>query len=292
MTDTFTLPKLEKGIIPRIAAIHDICGYGNCSLAVAMPVLSLAGADVLAVPTSIVSAQTNLSPFALLDTTEFLSEYFDSWAKLGIRVSGIYTGFLGSAEQIALIEEYVNREKDAYRIIDPVMGDHGKAYPTYTQEMCLEMKKLVPYAHVLTPNLTEASLLLDRPYSGQALSKGQAEEILDQLLEMGAGAVVLKGIERGDQIINVIKRKGLDYREIANPRHPLSLHGTGDLFASCVTAGLFSGHHLAESVAFAGQFVYESIQLSSTQPGHRDRGVNFEPLLGKLVEFTGINRRE
>lgn len=285
MQKEFILPVLEKGLIPRLAAIHDICGYGNCSLAVVMPVVSLAGVDVLPIPTSVVSAQTNLDPFALLDTTSFLPEYMDSWEKLGIDVAGIYTGFLGSSEQISIIEKYFQYEDDAFKVVDPVMGDHGKAYPTYTKEMCDEMKRLVPYADVLIPNITEASLLLDIDYPGQELTSEQAEEILDQFLKSGAKAVVLKGINRGENVVNAIKGNNFAYQELANPLHEKSLHGTGDLFASCVVAGLFSGHSLADSVSFAGHFVYDAIELSTSQPGFQERGVNFEPLLGKVVEF-------
>ncbi|MDO5015018.1 MAG: pyridoxamine kinase [Clostridia bacterium] len=284
-SEKFNLPQINKNDQSRIAAIHDLCGYGNCSLAIVMPIVSCAGVDVLPIPTSLVSAQTNLSPFAFLDTTSFLPEYLSTWQELNIKVDGVYTGFLGSSEQISLIKDYFEKNPKAYRIIDPVMGDHGKAYPTYTEEMCEAMKELVPYADVLVPNTTEASILLGIDYPGDELSKEQTKEIVDALMDMGAKSVVLKGIRRGDAIYNAVGAKDMEYCEVSNPIHKTALHGTGDLFASALTAGLYSGHSLKDSADFAGNFVYDCIEYSVNLDGHLMRGVSFEPLMNKVIEF-------
>lgn len=288
MTNQFQLPVLTEGKMPRLAAIHDICGYGKCSLAVVLPVVSLAGVDVLPAPTSLVSMQTNIPGFAFMDSTSFLQDNFRSWDQFGLKVDGIYTGFLGSAEQIQIILSYIQGHPESFVLIDPVMGDHGKAYPTYTEEMCEKMKELVPQADLLVPNTTEASILLSKDYPGQNLNSQEAEALIDELLELGCKAVVLKGIQRDGQVFNCIKGQNVDYKEISHTWHDQSLHGTGDLFASCLCAGLFSGRSLEECVDFAGNFVYDSIVFSTSQEGCKERGVNFEPLLSDLVDFCGF----
>ncbi len=279
------LPVYAEGIIPRVAAFHDICGYGNCSLGIAMPVISAAGVEVCPVPTSVLSAHTAFPVFSFLDTTSTLPDFLRSWKELNVKMDGLYTGFLGSSEQIELIIAYIKLFPESYRIIDPVMGDHGIRYATYTEAMCDGMKRLIPYADVLMPNLTEAAILLDRPYTGQAISQAQGQELCESLLAKGARHVILKGIHRDYTIYNAIMSSDIPYTEIPNEMHPTSLHGTGDLFASVVTAALFSGHKLPEAVTFAADLVYRAICLSVSQPGFQERGVSYEPLIGSIVQF-------
>ncbi len=280
-----SLPVLNEGIIPRVAAVHDICGYGNCSLGIALPVVSAGGIEVCPIPTSVLSAHTAFPVYSFFDTTPTLPEFLRSWKELDVHMDGVYTGFLGSAEQIELIIAYCRLFPDGYRVIDPVMGDHGLRYRTYTEAMCDGMKRLVPLADVLMPNLTEAAILLDRPYTGQDLSEEQGREICESLLAMGARHVVLKGMHRNYTVLNAVMGINIPYTELANEMHPASLHGTGDLFASCVTAALFSGHDLLSAVTFAADLVYRAICLSVRQPGFQERGVSFEPLLGNIVAF-------
>lgn len=277
----------ENQITPHIATIHDLCGYGNCSLAVAMPVLSAAGLDSLPVPTSILSNHTQYPAFTFLDTTSELEDYFAKWRDLNVPIAGAYTGFLGSTEQIDIIERFLKEwPEDLINIIDPVMGDHGKPYPTYSPEMCDRMKHLLPHADVLTPNLTEASILLGEEYPGQTLTAEEGEAMSRRLQARSGGAVVLKGMERGDLIYNGILDWDGNYTETSNPRHAINLHGTGDLFASAIAAGLYTGHKLQETVAFAGHLVYDAILVSEKQDGFRERGVTFEPLMGQIVEYA------
>ena len=122
----------EGNYLPRVAAVHDLCGYGNCSLGVAIPVLSCAGIDVCSVPTSLFSAHTKFPGFYMLDTTPMLGAYLDAWRQHGVDLDGVYSGFLGSAEQVAAIQRLYDEYPHALRIVDPVMGDNGSRYPTYT----------------------------------------------------------------------------------------------------------------------------------------------------------------
>ena len=176
----------KGGYLPRVAAVHDLCGYGKCSLGIAIPVLSAAGIDVCPVPTSLFSAHTRFPKFYMHDTTPMLGEYLDAWREEGIELDGVYSGFLGSAEQVDAILRLYREYPGALRIVDPVMGDGGAKYPTYTDEMCEAMKGLVDGADVLTPNLTEASILTGIPYQSQDVDEAYVGRMMDALLSMGA----------------------------------------------------------------------------------------------------------
>ena len=196
-----TLYQRSGAYIPRVAAVHDLCGYGNCSLGVAIPVLSAAGCDVCPIPTSLFSAHTGFPVFHMHDTTSMLDDYLDAWDQEGVELDAIYSGFLGSAEQVGVIERLYREHPTALRMVDPVMGDNGRKYPTYSDEMCEATGRLVEGADVLTPNLTEASILTRIPYEGQDVSDAYVTRMMDALLDRGAKVVVIKGVARNDGLI-------------------------------------------------------------------------------------------
>ena len=273
--------------IPRVAAVHDLCGYGKCSLGIAIPVLSAAGIDVCPVPTSLFSAHTKFPKFYMHDTTAMLGDYLDAWQEEGVELDGIYSGFLGSAEQVGAIRRLYREYPGALRIVDPVMGDGGEKYPTYTDEMCEAMKGLVDGADVLTPNLTEAAILTGVAYAGQNVDDAHVGRTVDALLEMGAKSVVLKGIVRpGEKAIrNYVAMAGEDGApvEVASELLPFMLHGTGDLFASGLTAAIFCGRNLRVAVEFAGTLVRDAMAITRDQPNYELRGVSFESVLGDVT---------
>ena len=275
----------EGGYLPRVAAVHDLCGYGKCSLGVAIPVLSAAGIDVCPVPTSLFSAHTRFPKFYMHDTTPMLTEYLDAWREEGIQLDGIYSGFLGSAEQVDAILRLYREYPKALRIVDPVMGDGGAKYPTYTDEMCEAMKGLVDGADVLTPNLTEASILTGIAYAGQDVDEGYIKGMMDALLGMGAKSVVLKGVvHEGESIIrNYVSVRGGDVEEVSGELLPYMLHGTGDLFASGLTAAIYAGESLLSAVEFAGGLVRHAMEITPAQPDYQVRGVSFESVLGDVT---------
>lgn len=281
---------VRKGeYIPRVAAIHDLCGYGKCSLGVAIPVLSAAGCDVCPVPTGIFSNHTAYPGFYMHDTTSILKDYLAAWAGIDIDIDAVYSGFLGAPEQVDVIKSVYETYPNAIRVVDPVMADHGKVYPTYTKELCDAMSELASDADILTPNLTEAAIILGQPigdeWRGTDLTDEEAEEMLDALLATGAKNVVLKGIKReGDNLVrNFVKGKEFnDTIEVVNEYVPYTLHGTGDVYASCVLAAVMAGRSLIEAVAFAGEFVQEALLLSAKQPSFMERGVSFELLLDRV----------
>ena len=273
--------------IPRVAAVHDMCGYGKCSLGVAIPVLSAAGIDVCPVPTALFSAHTKFPVFYMHDTTDMLNDYLDAWQQEGIALDGIYSGFLGSAEQVAVIQRLYREYPDALRIVDPVMGDGGKQYPTYTDELCQAMAELVNGADVLTPNLTEASILTGIAYEGQDVDTAFVQRNADKLLDMGAKTVVLKGVvHAGDSVIRNYIASAADggtVEEVSSELLPYMLHGTGDLFASGLTAAIYAGRDLRQAVSFAGELVRDAMKITREQPDYELRGVSFEPTLGKVA---------
>ena len=244
------------------------------------------------VPTSLFSAHTRFPKFYMHDTTPMLDEYLDAWREEGIELDGIYSGFLGSAEQVGAILRLYREYPSALRIVDPVMGDGGSKYPTYTDEMCAAMRDLVDGADVLTPNLTEASILTGIPYEGQDVDVAYVTRLMDALLGMGAKSVVIKGIvHEGEQVIrNYVAVAGegeTQVEEVSSELLPFMLHGTGDLFASGLTAAIYAGESLLSSVEFAGALVRHAMQITPDQPDYQVRGVSFESVLGDVTALLG-----
>ena len=278
--------------IPRVAAVHDLCGYGKCSLGVAIPVVSCAGCDVCSVPTGLFSSHTAYPGWYMHDTTPILDDYLHAWKGIDVDIDAIYSGFLGDAKQVEIIEGLYEKYPRAIKFVDPVMADHGKVYPTYTPELCEAMAKLAAKADVLTPNLTEAAIILGEPiedeWEGTNITDERAHEKVNKLLELGARNVVLKGIQReGESTIrNFVGGEEVDgIVEVNNEYVEYMLHGTGDVYASCVLGGVMKGKQLVESVQFAGNFVHDAMIVSSKQPHFMERGVNFETLLSKVCDF-------
>ncbi|WP_077598606.1 PfkB family carbohydrate kinase [Olsenella urininfantis] len=274
--------------VPRVAAVHDLCGYGKCSLGVAIPVLSAAGCDVCAVPTSLFSAHTKFPHFYVHDTTEMLDAYLDAWNVHGVELDAVYSGFLGSAAQVEVILRLWREHPQALRVVDPVMGDEGAKYPTYTDELCQSMARLVQGADLLTPNLTEAAILTGTPYEGQDVSDERARFLLEELRGMGAKNVVLKGVSRGDGLIrNFLCGEDGSIEELSGEQLPFMLHGTGDLYASGLLAAVMAGRSLYESVDFAGRLVHDSMVVTRRQPDFEMRGVSFESKLKEVTDLLG-----
>lgn len=278
----------EGGYIPRIAAVHDLCGYGKCSLGIAIPVLSAAGCDVCPVPTGLFSSHTAFPGWYMHDTTAILPDYLNAWKGIDVDIDAVYSGFLGAPEQVDIIRDIYSTYQHALRVVDPVMADHGKVYPTYTQELCAAMADLAQGADILTPNLTEAAIILDEPiggaWAGEDIDDAEAHRLVDALLAKGTKTVVLKGIQRGDGLIrNFVGSQDGAFFEVNNELLPYMLHGTGDLYCSCLLAAIMAGRTLTEAVTFAGDFVHDAMRVSAQQPHFQERGVSFETLLGSVT---------
>lgn len=272
----------------RIAIINDFTGFGRCSLTVEIPVISSLGVECCPLPTSILSNHTAFSSWFFDDYTEKMLPYMEEWKKLGVSFDGILTGFLGSEKQIAvvkhMIEEFPERNgHQTFVIVDPIMGDHGKRYVTYTEEMCRQMKQLVKMADVLTPNLTEACILTDTPYRESGWHLQELSKIAIQLCDMGAKKVVISGITMGQSIGNILCEKGKgEIKLLRSKRVGTERCGTGDIFSSILAADVVNGVKFEDSVKKAMKFIKDCILLTEQLSIPETNGVCFEILLKKL----------
>jgi pyridoxine kinase len=268
----------------KIAVINDYTGFGRCSMTVALPVISMLKVQCCPVPTSILSNHTGYDSFFFDDYTRQLPAYIGEWKKLDLRFQGILSGFLGSSAQIDIVRTFFQEFKnpDTIIVVDPVMGDHGKPYSTYTREMCEEMKNLVQYANILTPNLTEGCILTDTPYHE---GKWKIDEIItmaEKLSAMGPEKVVITGINQGEFIANFCYEKGQEPKIRRTHRVNSSRSGTGDLFASIIAADAVNGVPFQDSVRKASLFVKHCIEKTVEMDIPLTDGVCFEEILYKL----------
>lgn len=268
----------------KIAAINDLSGYGRCALTVSLPVISHMRIQCCPVPTSILSNHTGYDEYFFDDYSDKLPQYFEMWEKLELTFDGIMSGFLGSKEQIDMVVKFIHEfsEKDTKIIIDPVMGDHGKIAGTYTEEMCIEMRKLVSYADIVTPNLTEACKLVDMPYKETGWKKKELQFMAEKVSQMGPDKVVITGIPQGEFIANYVYEKGEESHFIKTHKVGEERCGTGDLFASIIAADAVNGIDFQKSVRKASAFVKKSMLKSIEMNIPKKNGVCFEEILHKL----------
>ena len=272
---------------PRVAAIHDLSCFGRCSLTIALPVLSAMGCQCCPLPTALLSAHTGFTGGSFLDLTEEMQRIADHWARIDIHFDGIYSGFLGSAAQIGTVRQFITRFRGTgLVVIDPVLGDHGQAYRTCTPELCNGMRRLAESADIITPNLTEASLLLEQSY--ETIQAIDPAETVRRLSLEGRRSVVLTGYSTGDGQTGALcfDRADGSIQAVQVQRVPRDFSGTGDLFTSVLTGVMVKGVPLIQAARTAADFV-QSCAARTLAAGNTDgEGVDFEPLLGML---TNVN---
>ena len=268
----------------KIAVINDLCGFGRCSLTVSMPIISYMGVQCCPVPTSIFSNHTGFREFFFDDYTRHMGAYIDKWHKLGLKFEGITSGFLGSREQIELVIRFVEEFRSGRTkvIIDPVMGDHGRIYATYTEEMCKEMQRLVAYADIITPNLTECCRLTGTPYKERGWKKKELSAMAEELAAQGPDKVVITGIPQGEFIANYVMERGKEPKLLRTHKAGTERSGTGDVFASVIAADAVNGVAFDRSVKKASNFVKKCILKSVEMEIPQTDGVCFEEILYSL----------
>jgi len=267
----------------KIAVINDISGFGRCSIAVALPVISTLKVQCCPLPTSIFSNHTGFPTYFFDDYTDKMTAYMNEWKKLGLSFSGISTGFLGSKKQIEIVTRFFKEFKtsDNLIIVDPVMGDYGRAYATYTAEMCLEMKKLVSHADIITPNLTEICILTDTPYR-EKWKIAEITEMARRLSASGPKKIVVTGIIQGDFIANLCYEEGQDVKVLRTHKVGTQRSGTGDIFAAIIAADAVNGVPFLQSVKKASNFIKKCITKSIELDIPVTDGVCFEEVLHTL----------
>lgn len=276
--------------VPRAAAIHDLSGFGRSSLTIILPVLSTMGVQVCPLPTALLSTHTGgFEDYYFLDLTEHMKPIADHWKKLQVDFDAIYSGFLGSSAQVDIvrcfIDDFRKNDEDQLVMVDPVLGDDGELYGPFDTSMVEEMRRLVEKADVITPNITEASFLLDTPLV-KTVSHKQIKEQLLALSEMGPRMVVMTSVKTdGKPDISTVvayDRKDGRFWKVDCDYVPAFYPGTGDLFAGVLVGSLLQGDNLPIAIERAVQFVSISIRATfGHQVPHRD-GVLFERVLGSL----------
>ncbi|MDR0537992.1 MAG: pyridoxamine kinase [Tannerellaceae bacterium] len=274
--------------LKRVAAIHDLSGFGKCSLTVALPILSAAGIEASAMPTAILSTHTGgISGFTYLDTTGEMRPFMKHWKSLDIHFDAIYSGFLGSFEQLDIMKEVFDefKREDNLIMVDPVMADNGELYKIFSPEFALGMKELCQKADIIVPNITEAALLLDEPYRDGVYSEAYIEHLLVGLSQLGPRQIVLTGVYFDDMNLGAATYDAngkIDYALV--PKVPGYYHGTGDVFASALLAGILNGFSLGESTGIAVRFTAGSIRRTYEAGTDIRFGVNFEQTFPQLLK--------
>ena len=276
----------------RVAAIHDISGFGRCSLTVILPTLSAMGVQTCPIPTAVLSTHTGgLGDVAMRDLTDFIPAALEHYKRLDLSFDAIYSGFLGSQAQIDHCLDFFNAFPDALIVVDPVMGDHGKPYKTCDKALQQRMGELVSAADSVTPNLTEASILLGKEYDHSPMTHSQARSLLARLSEKGPSKVVVTSVQLATGEMSNIgyDRDRGAYWYVPCDYVPVSYPGTGDLYASVLVGSLLTGDSLSIAMGRASRFVEHAIKTTFSYGTDTRYGVMLEQALPELMHKETIN---
>ena len=284
--------------VPRLAMINDIAGFGRCSTTVSLPVISVMKVQVCPVPTSVLSNHLGFPLCHFDDYTSHMRDYIKVWNELGLTFDGLYCGFLGNEEQIDIVREFVEMFRPPLFLLDPVMGDHGRAYSSITETHVQKMKELLPLADIITPNITEACLLTGTPWKDREWTMPELSGLCERLADIcqqesvssgeasvgtvSSASIVITGIRQGDSLVNFLWDDGV-YTAVSTPIAGASRPGTGDIFASILAADAVRGETLLTSVQKAANFVGLCIAGSEKAGTPVQEGVVFEKYLAALL---------
>ena len=270
----------------KLALINDITGFGRCSVTVELPIISALKIQACPLPTAILSVHTGYQNYFLDDYTDKMQAYIKSWRLNNLEFDGIATGFLGSAAQIEIVSNFL-KNSVAQILIDPVMGDHGKIYKSYTQEMCIKMRDLLKFADLVTPNLTEACQLLNIPYPAEGIisDSNLATMAANIAAKTRGGKVIITGVnldaDDGSNISNFIFDNGkIDF--VTSKKLGSDRSGTGDVFFAVVAASIMNGETLTAAVQKAADFVTKCILQAEKLNLPWNYGLPFEEFLTEL----------
>ncbi len=273
--------------VNRVAAIHDLSGFGRSSLSVVIPILSTMGVEVCAVPTAVLSSHTDIEGYAFLDLTDYLEEHINHWRKLGIEFDCIYSGFLGSPRQIKIVSKFIDdfSSNNPLVVIDPVMADNGMLYSTMTMEMVTQMRELIKKADIITPNFTEAAFLLDEEYNLDITEK-EVKNWLVRLSEMGPKIVIITSVPEPDLSKNTsviaYNREDGHFWKVRCVYIPAHYPGTGDIFASVIVGSILQKDSLPIALDRGVQFITAAIRATYGTEYPVKEGVLLERVLGNL----------
>lgn len=270
----------------KVVTMQDISCVGKCSITAAFPVISAMGVETALIPTAVLSTHTMFQGFTFCDLTKEIRPIMDHWEKEQFRFDGIYTGYLGSFEQLDIASELFERfGKDGFILVDPAMADNGKLYYGFDQKFADEMAKLCGKADYICPNLTEASFMLRKEYCGDDYDEAYVRQTLKELCALGAKTAILTGIslEKGRTGAYAYDSVNDEYHTFFTDEQPEHFHGTGDLWAGTLCGALTIGKNLDDAMKIACLYVAESIRLTLAEKDHNTYGVNFEQAIPYLI---------
>ena len=271
----------------KIALINDVTGFGRCSIAVMAPIVSAMKIQAVTIPTAVLSAHTQFPEYYFDDYTSKMRDYIQTYKDLNLSFDAIASGFLGSEEQVDIVIDFFKtfKKNGSFTLVDPVMGDYGKLYETYTPTLCEKMKALVHYADILTPNLTELCTLTDVEYRTEGFTDAELGEMCRKLTEQGPEHIVVTGIPyNSKQIMNYVYSKGEEPRIVMVDRIGGDRSGTGDVISSIIAGMYMNGHDFYESVKKAAEFATKCIRYCEDNNVPTHWGLCFEMYLRDLME--------
>lgn len=277
----------------RVAAVHDISGFGKCSLTVALPIISAAGIETSVVPTAVLSTHTGgFEGFTYRDLTGDLRAFIGHWKSLNIGFDAVYSGFLGSFEQLDIVSELFDSFKtpETLIMVDPVMADNGKMYGVFPDTFAAGMAKLCSKAELIVPNITEAAFLLGREYKQGPYDRGFIEKLLGELALLGPRRVVLTGVCFDEDELGAASYDADTGRVCYSMSKRIEgyYHGTGDVFASALLSALIRGFSLDQATRISVDFTCGCILRTCRAATDRRFGVNFEAGLPEFIERLGL----
>lgn len=271
----------------RIVTVQDISCVGKCSLTVALPIISAMGIEAAILPTAVLSTHTMFSSFTVKDLTDQIKPITEHWNKEGITFDAMYTGYLGSFEQIDLMKEMADTFcKDGNLLfVDPAMADNGKLYPAFDEAFAKYMATLCAKADIIVPNITEACFMLGEEYK-EKYDEAYAKMLLKKLTDLGAKIAILTGVSFEEGTTGVMGYDSVndEYYHYTHKKQSRSYHGTGDIFSSTCLGGIVRGLSWKDAARIAADYTSESIRLTIEDPKGNDYGVNFEEAVPFLLE--------
>lgn len=270
----------------RIVTVQDISCVGKCSLTVALPVISAMGVEAAILPTAVLSTHTMFSGFTVRDLTDEIEPIAAHWEKEGFAFDALYTGYLGSFEQIDLMKNFFDRfgGNGAVKFVDPAMGDGGKLYPAFDEAFAKKMGELCAKADITVPNITEACFMTGTPYL-EKYDRAYVEDLLKKLTGMGAKIALLTGVgfKEGETGVMGYEQATGEFFYYSHAKHPISYHGTGDIFSSTCIGAMMRGFDWKKAAAIAADYTAKCIELTIEDKKGPWYGVNFEQAIPMLV---------
>lgn len=271
----------------RVVTIQDISCFGKCSLTVALPIISAMGVEATILPTAVLSTHTGgFKNFTFRDLSEDIPKIFNHWEEENIEFDAIYTGYLGSFEQIDQMKEFIDTKPEkTLAFVDPAMADNGKLYTGFTPEFARHMATLCAKADIIVPNLTEASFMLGIDYVERGYDKAYIEDVLKKLVALGAKKAVLTGVSFEEDKLGfaMYDSETDEFAYYFNEKIDAKFHGTGDIFASTCVGALMRGKSLYEALQIAADYTVECIKITMPDKEKHWYGVKFEEAVPYLV---------